>query len=107
MLDAYQEFTITTAIYPEAGTGSPSALMYLACGLSGESGEVAEKIKKFYRDGKHDTEEVGKELGDVLYYLTRLADELGLSMEDVLRRNMAKLQSRKARGVLQGSGDNR
>lgn len=107
MLKAYQDFTITTAIYPEAGTGSKCALMYLALGLSGEAGEVSEKIKKFYRDGPIDTEEVLKEVGDVFYYLTRLVDEMGGDVEDVLRRNMAKLQSRQKRGVLSGSGDNR
>ena len=48
-----------------------------------------------------------KELGDVLWYLTRSANELGYSLVDVAEINLIKLTSRKERGVLQGSGDER
>lgn len=87
--DHYQDKTEETAIYPE-----DEAISYLALGLNGEAGEVAEKIKKH-------------ELGDILWYLSRLADELGFDMDDVAGRNIEKLFDRKERDKLSGSGDNR
>jgi len=75
----YQAFTRTTAIYPEANTGSTNELMYLSLGLAGESGEVANKIKKLYRDGDGAEKrlKIGAELGDVFWYAVRLQDALG------------------------------
>jgi len=52
-------------------------------------------------------EEIAKELGDVLWYLAQMASELGASLEDVARGNIEKLRSRKERGMISGSGDNR
>ena len=101
-LNTYTAITRETAIYPPE-----QALMYLALGLCGESGEVAEKIKKQYRDGKLDVEALIKELGDVLWYWTRLCDELNVDPEAVINLNIRKLLDRKNRGVIQGSGDNR
>ena len=95
------------AIYPEAGKGTPMALAYCALGLGGEAGEYSEKVKKLIRDGKLDKPLAVKELGDVLWYLTRSANELGYSLVDVAEINLVKLTSRKERGVLQGSGDER
>jgi len=95
------------AIYPESGTGSPMALAYCALGLGGEAGEYSEKVKKLIRDGKLDKPLALKELGDVLWYLTRSANELGYSLVDVAQVNIIKLHSRQERGVLQGSGDER
>ena len=95
------------AIYPEAGKGTPMALAYCALGLGGEAGEYSEKVKKLIRDGKLDKPLAVKELGDVLWYLTRSANELGYSLVDVAEINLIKLTSRKERGVLQGSGDER
>ena len=100
--DEYQAATEETAIYPE-----DQALEYLALGLNGESGEVAEKIKKHIRDGKEIDEDFAKELGDVLWYLARLIDELDADMSDVADSNLDKLLDRKDRDKLQGSGDNR
>jgi len=99
------------AQYPEVGTGSTIALLYVGLGL-GETGEVQGKLKKVLRDDggivtDEKRTEVGKELGDVLWYLTRVADELGLSLEQIAQENVAKLRSRLERGVIQGSGDNR
>ena len=100
--DAYQAAARKTAIYPEQ-----HKIVYPALGLSGESGEVAEKVKKWIRDGVLDRDAVKKELGDVLWYLAALAGDLDLSLSDVAEANVRKLESRQARGVIGGSGDNR
>jgi len=105
--NSYQQWTLSTAIYPGAGTGNDSELSYLALGLNGEAGEVADKIKKHLRDGKLDIGGIIYELGDVCWYIARLADSLGYSLEDILAINNAKLESRKTRDVLTGNGDNR
>jgi len=104
----YQEKAKETMVYPKL---NPS-WVYPALGLSGETGEIMEKLKKILRDheGKIDSEKkdaIKKELGDVLWYLAALSEELGLSMDDVAQDNIAKLKSRKERGVLHSSGDYR
>lgn len=80
--------------------------------MVGESGEVAEKVKKVLRDqGGVVTDEARKnialELSDVCWYMAVLADELGYSLSEIFEMNEEKLTSRKQRGVLSGSGDNR
>ena len=97
-----------TAIYPDVGNN----IIYPAFGLCGESGEIAEKLKKIIRDkdgemGEDDIIELRKELGDVLWYLSAMAHELGTTLEEVAEINREKLLSRLDRGKLQGSGDNR
>lgn len=104
----YQEKSRKTAIYPEAGNN----FIYPTLGLSGEAGEVAEKIKKAIRDkeGIVDEErkkEIEKELGDVLWYVSQLASELKLSLNEIAEKNIEKLYSRMDRGKLKGDGDNR
>lgn len=84
----------------------------MVLGLVGESGEIAEKFKKWMRDGNMQTDlidrsDITKELGDVLWYIAALADVLGISMDEIAQTNLSKLQSRAARGVIEGSGDNR
>ncbi len=84
--------------------------VYGCLGLAGEAGEVIDKIKKRHRDGGNFADfqdALCKELGDVLWYLDRIATDFGLSLEEVARTNRAKLQDRMNRGVLSGSGDNR
>lgn len=77
-------------------------------GLVGESGEVAEKIKKLWRDNKRfSDEEIIKELGDVLFYVTALSNIFGGNLRKTMETNMNKLNDRDQRGKLQGSGDNR
>jgi NTP pyrophosphatase (non-canonical NTP hydrolase) len=107
--DAYQAQTATTAIYPEAGQQTLPAITYLALGLAGETGEVVEKIKKLLRDGDSPAkrEEIVKEMGDVLYYLARLAAELNVPFSTIAANNLEKLQSRLQRQQLHGNGDNR
>jgi NTP pyrophosphatase (non-canonical NTP hydrolase) len=110
--DLYQDNTGLTALYPGAGTGDSQALAYVALGLAGEAGEIANKVKKVLRDdngvlSKDKADEISKELGDVLWYLARVAEEIGTRLGGVAEGNLAKLFDRQARGVIQGSGDNR
>ena len=103
----YQYWTNSTAIYPEAGTGSDMEIFYLSLGLASEAGEIAGKVKKYIRDGKLDPGAIAYELGDVAWYLARLADAMGYSFEQILEINHNKLNKRKEEGVLSGSGDYR
>ena len=106
-LEEYLEFTNTTAIYPEAGSGSNLELYYLSLGLVSESGEVAGKIKKMIRDGTYDPAGIVKELGDVFWYAVRLVDAVGYSPTDALVINRSKLIKRKENATITGSGDER
>jgi NTP pyrophosphatase (non-canonical NTP hydrolase) len=103
----YQQQSRRTAEYPREAW-----LAYPALGLAGEAGEVAEHAKKAIRDdGGTVTEErraaMAKELGDVLWYVSQLASELGLELDAIAHGNLEKLLSRQRRGVLSGSGDER
>src|SRR3990167_3154116 len=71
---------------------SPLAVM----GLAGETGEVVELLKKHYRDDKHPGVELLLELGDVLHYLTVIAQAYGWTLDDVAAANMDKLNARDA-----------
>jgi len=104
----YQTETNKTAIYPDRGHN----FVYPVLGMMGESGEVAEKIKKVWRDKNNvisDTDklEIKKEMGDVLWYLSQLATELQIDFDDVANTNVLKIQSRLERNKLNGDGDNR
>lgn len=105
----YQKKSRKTAVYSNQGKN----FIYPTLGLVGETGEIAEKIKKVIRMDRDNTLsdeqkiELSKEMGDVLWYLAQLATEFGLSFEDIAIQNIEKLQSRKDRGVLNGNGDNR
>lgn len=106
--EEYQRLSRETAVYPEVGEN----FIYPTLGLAGEAGEVAEKIKKVLRDdggivSAERKEELLKELGDVLWYLSQIATELKLSLDTVASFNIQKLMSRKERGKISGSGDNR
>ena len=99
--DEYQEFARLTVMYPE-----DVKVVYPTLGLCGEVGEVAEKIKKHMRDGRS-LVGVGLELGDVLWYISALADDLGVTLEEIAQANIDKLTGRMERGKLGGSGDDR
>lgn len=108
----YSDNAWQTAVYPNRGDRVFTGIAYCVLGLSGETGEISEKIKKVYRDkqGHFDSEAIDllkKEVGDVLWYLNALSRELGFSLADVARQNNQKLLDRMNRGVIQGSGDNR
>ncbi|MDO8557360.1 MAG: nucleoside triphosphate pyrophosphohydrolase family protein [Candidatus Jorgensenbacteria bacterium] len=107
-LDEYQKKATETAQYPNVGNN----YIYPTLGLVGEGGEVANKIKKIQRDkGNILDEEVKKaianELGDMLWYISQLARELNLSLEEIGDANIEKLRFRKERSVISGDGDNR
>jgi len=110
-IDDYQKEAKKTAIYPDE-----FKVTYPALGLASEAGEVAGKVKKILRDmpGKWEGDysetqlkNLAAEIGDVLWYCAVLASDCGISLSHIANQNIAKLQSRKQRGVLRGSGDNR
>jgi NTP pyrophosphatase (non-canonical NTP hydrolase) len=84
---------------------------YLFTGLAGEAGEVCSLAAKQWRDDSKTKEEfmnaLGKEIGDVLWFCAGLATMYGLSMENLAKGNIEKLNSRQQRNVIQGSGDER
>ena len=106
--EKYESCVKNSAIYPKE-----FGVAYAALGLNGEAGEVAEKVKKIIRDKDYknisetDKLELLKELGDCLWYITAMANDLGSSLENVAMMNAAKITSRKERNVQHGSGDNR
>lgn len=95
----------------QAGRYAPNTDWYYALGLAGETGEVVDKIKKSYRTGDKyvpvDDKAIGLELGDALWYLTRLARNHGFTLADIASMNIEKLEDRHKRGALGGQGDDR
>jgi len=104
--DEYQKLAKSTAIYDKK-----HAVLYPALGLAGEAGEVANKVKKLLRDGyennKDYREALSSEIGDCLWYISILADDIGFKLSDIANDNLNKLLDRANRGKLSGSGDNR
>ena len=106
-LNEYQEKAAKTAMYPaEVG------IAYVTMGLAGEAGEIANKVKKVYRDDGGvltvaAQEQLAKEVGDVLWYVAMMAKEFGYTLEEVAQMNVDKLESRYKRGAIQGEGDER
>ncbi|HOA23183.1 MAG TPA: nucleoside triphosphate pyrophosphohydrolase family protein, partial [Aggregatilineales bacterium] len=97
---SYQEQSRRT--YSDIKTDDP--IVYPTLGLVNEAGEVAGKIKKIFRDRNGEITEADRqalkdELGDVLWYLTQICTNLGLTLEEVAEANLDKLFSRQARGV--------
>lgn len=110
-LNEYQAMALETAIYPEE-----FKVIYPALGITGEAGEVSDKIKKLIRDKGYkggwiesdkDREDIALELGDVLWYVATLAHDIGFTLEQVAMLNYFKLQKRKEQNKLGGSGDHR
>lgn len=108
----YQSTTRIKAIYPEVGNN----FIFPTLGLVGEAGEFADKVKKLIRDkdtsapetiSEYDKLELVKELGDVLWYLSQLASELKVSLDEVAMVNIQKIASRHERSMVHGDGDNR
>lgn len=110
--DSYSRAAASTAIYPGQGEGGLTGIIYTTLGLTNEAGEVAGKLKKIMRDSggiitAEHKDKLADEAADTLWYLDRLADELGTTLQELAARNAAKLADRMKRGVIQGSGDNR
>jgi len=102
MIDMYSQFVEDKMI-----TKGRERLIENALGLTGEAGEVSEKIKKLFRDNRIDDDAVLRELGDVLFYTVALSNIFGGSLIKMIELNMEKLNERVKNGTLQGSGDNR
>ncbi|MDB5186453.1 MAG: hypothetical protein JWL85_976 [Candidatus Saccharibacteria bacterium] len=108
-LNEYQKEALVTAVFAD---DEFKDLMHWMLGLSGETGEIAEKLKKIIRDkdgvvSEEDRIEIIKEMGDVLWYLAVLAKHFDTDLDEVAAGNIKKLRSRQARGVISGNGDNR
>ena len=106
-LDLYQKVALTTAIYPRE-----QAIIYPTLGLTGEAGEVANKVKKIIRDGSNSKDEklvseIKSEIGDCLWYIAVLANDFNIKLSDIASANIEKLATRKSKGTIHGSGDNR
>ena len=104
-INEYQQQASETAIYKDK-------LIYPTLGLAGEAGEIANKVKKILRDNSGNLQESVREdliceLGDVLWYIAALATDLNVELSEVANKNIEKLNSRKNRGAIGGSGDNR
>lgn len=107
-LNEYQDSALRTAIYP-----GKYSIIYPSLGLAGESGEVADKVKKVIRDHSGNfadpvtRKEIAKEVGDVLWYVAAVARDIGYTLEEIAQMNIDKLSSRYDRGKIRGDGDNR
>ena len=106
-LDMYQKVALTTAIYPRE-----QAIIYPTLGLTGEAGEVANKVKKIIRDGSNKNDdnlvsEIKSEIGDCLWYIAVLASDFNIKLSDIASTNLEKLANRKKNNTIHGSGDNR
>ena len=108
----YEEAAMNHAIYD-------NNLIYPVLGLVSECGEVADKVKKLMRDDEIEIvdpildldadqrKSIALELSDVLWYLTAAAADIGYDLEEIATLNIDKLDSRKRRGRIRGSGDYR
>lgn len=110
--EEYHQTTHETAMYPGAGIGDWRALAYTSLGLAGEAGEVANQVKKIFRDDADRMTaarrtRIGDELGDLFWYLSLFMREAGIELSEVLEHNRAKLLKRQAEGTLQGDGEER
>ena len=108
ILKEYEDFMQTSKVYPQ----DKLPITYPALGLNGEAGEVAEKVKKCWRDNDgvfndYTKKEILKELADTLWYIWACADDMGYTLEDVLQTGIIKVKERKETNTVHGNGDNR
>lgn len=116
-LNEYQQLAKRTANgfqHQKQLFGSFGGIIYCIIGVANEFGEVLGSFKKFIRGDKKWVNRwelvkftMAKELGDVLWYLTMLIDQLGYSLEDIARMNIEKLELRQKNGTIEGDGDDR
>ena len=86
--------------------------VYPCLGLSEEAGELNGKLAKIIRDKKgiisdEDKQAISKEIGDCMWMISEICTVLDLSLAEVMQQNLKKLEDRRNRNVLSGSGDNR
>lgn len=111
-MNEYQDKIKKYDLFKATGNYNTVAFVEKVLGLAGEAGETADKIKKVLRDkdgiiSENDKLEIAKELGDVLWYVASIARYLNVSLEEVARLNLEKLEGRQKRNLLHGEGDNR
>lgn len=111
-LETFSEYQRESALLNLGAPDHLPPLAYYTLGITGEAGELADKVKKIYRDyggevSNADRAAMLDEGGDILWYLARLCETLGVSLDSMARRNIVKLEGRLARGTTQGSGDKR
>lgn len=85
-------------------------LEYLVAGLAGEAGEVASAYAKYVRDDLPRNalrKDLVKELGDVLWFISEIAQFMDIDLDVIAEQNLLKLTSRKERNVIGGSGNDR
>lgn len=106
-IDLYQERAMSTAL------DSALNFMYLSAGSTAELGEALGILAKHARDNpgqplsEEQRNDLTKEIGDVYWFLALFQHLVGIKGSDVLQVNVDKLMSRKKRGVIGGSGDER
>jgi NTP pyrophosphatase (non-canonical NTP hydrolase) len=110
-LDHFQDVNASILhAYEKRWADYEKQIMYLTIGLTGEAGECAEKVKKWARNEKELLwlkKELRDELGDLLWYMVRLASHLDLTLEEIADANLKKLADRRERGVITSEGDHR
>lgn len=99
--DQYQALALRTAS-PESLVDAPTMLNAAALGLSGESGEIADHVKKVMFHGhpldQATQDKIAKEIGDILWYCAIAAHGIGMGLGDVARMNVEKLRKRYPEG---------
>ncbi len=104
-MNEYQSKSAVSAVYPKVLDGG---IFYACIGLSGEVGELLNKVKKIARDNAEpDKEGIKLELGDIMWYVAMVAKEAGISLEDIAMSNIEKLEKRMRNGTIHGNGDER
>lgn len=100
-LNEYQKTTQERAIYPGQGeiNGMNGGLNYCILALCGEAGELANTYKKLLRDEHGQVNDKAREnllleLGDCMWYMARIAQELNCNLADVAQMNITKLHNR-------------
>lgn len=109
----YQKLASSTAPDPTkknfANFSSKEAMtLCAALGLSGESGELADAVKKhFFQGHALEKDTVKKELGDILWYVSAMAGQYGLTLEEIAEANVEKLKKRYPDGFSEQNSLNR
>lgn len=99
--DGYQRLAHQTAAYDGEA--------YPWLGLAEEAGELLRLKAKQERGDRStiDRDAIAKEAGDVLWMLSEILTQHGISLTTVAVRNLAKLEDRMIRGKIKGDGDER